>query len=102
MSRPRLGVLVSGGGTTLQNLIDREAAGSLAGTVAVVISSKPGVRGLERAEKAGLPHHVVSARKLDAEAFSARISAILEEAEVDLVILGGFLRLWDFPPRWRH
>ena len=59
----RIAVLVSGGGTNLQALIDAQARGELGGgSIAAVISSKAGAYALERAEKAGIPHYVIPAR----------------------------------------
>merc|ERR550514_2057446 len=58
----RLGVLLSGGGTTLQNLIDKIDAGALPAKVALVLSSKQGVVGLQRAEKHGIPTKVVESK----------------------------------------
>lgn len=73
----RLAVLVSGGGTNLQALLDRSAAGTLHADVAVVVGDRPDAYGLVRAERAGVPHHVVdykaclqSVRDLDPEAIS--------------------------------
>lgn len=97
----RLGVLLSGGGTTVQNLIDRIAAGTLDAEIAVVISSKPGVKGLLRAEAAGIPAHLVSRRKsTSTDEFSDRISALLAEHAPDLILMAGFLSLWKIPPRY--
>jgi phosphoribosylglycinamide formyltransferase-1 len=86
---PRLGVLLSGGGRTLQNLIDRIAAGRLAATIACVISDRPGVQGLERARRAGLPTFV--------ERDGAATFARLREHRVQLVCLAGYLRLLPIP-----
>lgn len=103
-SRPplRLGVLISGGGTTLENLIQRIADGRLRGVaIHQVVSSRPGVRGLEIAVAARLPTAVVRRGDfLDDEGFSAAIAAHLDAAQVDLVVLAGFLRLWIFPPNY--
>ena len=85
----RLGVLLSGGGRTLQNLIDRIGDKRLSAEVACVISDRIGVKGLERAERAGLPHRV--------EKDSEKIFAILREHAVDLVCLCGYLRLLQIP-----
>ena len=94
----RLGVLLSGGGTTLQNFLDRIAAGELAAEVAVVIASSAKAYGLVRAEKAGVPNHVVRRKDFDSiEAFSERVFGLLDEAEVDLMTLAGFLKLLRIP-----
>jgi phosphoribosylglycinamide formyltransferase-1 len=82
---PRLGVLLSGGGRTLQNLADRIAAGRLAASIAVVIADKATALGLDRARKLGLPAlHVAK---------PADSWAPLREHRVDLVCLCGYLRL---------
>lgn len=80
----RIGVLISGGGTNLQAIIDACATGVIAGEVVAVISNKPDVYGLERAKKHDIPAHVTQ----DAQ----EKMAILDEAEVDLVVLAGYIR----------
>lgn len=96
-----LGVLLSGGGRTLQNLIDRIADRSLEARIDVVVSSDPGAPGLERARKAGLPAATVARKPYrDAEAHSRAITEVLERHPVDLVILAGFVHLYLFPQKW--
>lgn len=89
----RLGVLLSGGGRTLQNLLDRSAEGSLEAEVRCVISDRPEAGGLERATRAGIPTFV--------ERSPERIYEILERHDVELVCLAGYLRLLPIPPDWR-
>jgi formyltetrahydrofolate-dependent phosphoribosylglycinamide formyltransferase len=97
----RLGVLLSGGGRTLQNLIDRIADGSLSARIEGVVSSHPGVQGLERARKAGIPAATVDYKAhADVDGFSAAVSAALEAWPIDLVVMAGFIRRWVFPPKW--
>ena len=82
MSKVSVAVLVSGGGTNLQALIDAEKNGIIKnGHISVVISSKPGVYALERAEKAGIPHFVAEKKKFgdDTEAFGNEIKKYLDE-----------------------
>lgn len=99
---PRLAVLVSAGGTTLQNLLDRSADGRLDARVALVISSNPGVYALERAAAAGVPSEVVARKSFtSAEAFSGRVFELCREAGVDLVCLAGFLQLLRVPADFR-
>jgi len=86
----RLGVLLSGTGRTLANLVDRIARGTLHAKIAVVISDRPGVLGLTRAREAGLPAFVTRDPE---ETF-----AILRAHRVDLVCLAGYLRLLRIPP----
>ena len=102
MTKPvRLAVLLSGGGTTLQNLLDRIAGGQLDAEVAVVVSSRADAFGLERARHAGIPALTV-ARKAhpDVQTFNDALHAALEPHAVDLVVLAGFLSL--FQPRARY
>ncbi|MFP4105762.1 MAG: phosphoribosylglycinamide formyltransferase [Phycisphaerae bacterium] len=100
----RLGVLLSGGGTTLLNLLDRKKAGRLDIEVAVVIGSRP-CKGIDRAADAGLETHVVPYKMYrenkDPDGYSAEITRTLETFDVDLVILAGFLSLWKIPPRYQ-
>jgi phosphoribosylglycinamide formyltransferase 1 len=98
----RLGVLISGGGTTLGNFISKIAAGELCAEVAVVIASGAGCGGLERARQAGLRAEVVSRGSFaDAGDFSDAIFGILRDAEVQLVALAGFLTLVHIPDDYR-
>jgi phosphoribosylglycinamide formyltransferase-1 len=95
----RLAVLISGGGTTLQNLIDRTADGRLRARIAVVVSSHPEAFGLERARRAGLPTAVVTRREAGGrEGLSARTFAACRDAGADLVCLAGYLQLLPIPP----
>jgi len=94
----RLGVLVSGGGTTLRNFIDKIAEGALDAEIVVVISSRPGVYALERAGNAGIPAEVVNRKEYDSvEAFSEAITAVLDKYGVELATLAGFLSLYRIP-----
>jgi formyltetrahydrofolate-dependent phosphoribosylglycinamide formyltransferase len=88
----RLAVLLSGSGTSLQNLIDRSEAQELAAEIAVVIASKPDAFGLERARRHGIPAIAVP-RKLhrDVASFNDALHAELARFDVDLVVLLGFL-----------
>ncbi len=99
----RLGVLISGGGRTMVNIQDRIEDGKLNAEIVLVISSRSTVAGIQRAEDAGLP--VETIRKMDSpdiETFSRRIEEALVAAEVDLVIQGGWLCLWNIPPRYEN
>ncbi len=95
----RLGVLLSGGGRTLENFVSCIAAGSLPAEIAVVVSSHPEAFGVERARRRGLPCAVVDYRGAGAE-FSQRIAAELDSARVDLVVMAGFIRRWEIPERY--
>ena len=91
----RIAVLVSGGGTNLQALLDAQGRGKLSdGEIAVVISSKPGVYALERAEKAGVEALTVARKDYpDAESFCRALLETLEARGIDLVVLAGFLSI---------
>ncbi len=97
MSKQNIAVLVSGGGTNLQALIDTQNTTGLGGgEISLVLSSKPDVYALERAEKHGIPA-VVLARKAypDIAAYSAALVKTLREHDIDLVVLAGFLTIID-------
>ena len=97
----RLGVLLSGGGTTLQNFIDRIGAGTLDAEVVLVISSRPGVKGLDRAEAAGIPAEVVSRKDHPSlDSFSDRVTTLMDRHAPDLILMAGFLSLWKIPPHY--
>ena len=86
-------VLISGGGTTLENLIQVQREGRLAGTLVGVVSSHSGVRGNEVAKEAGLPLEIVDYREFPkAETLSDRLFAQCRDWQADLVVCGGFLR----------
>jgi formyltetrahydrofolate-dependent phosphoribosylglycinamide formyltransferase len=98
MSPLRLAVLLSGSGTTLQNLIDRIQAGSLRAEIVQVISSVPEAFGLERARRAGLPTAVVTRKEAGSrEAFSERIFTLCRQARAELVVMAGFLQIITVP-----
>jgi phosphoribosylglycinamide formyltransferase-1 len=98
MSSRRLGVLISGRGSNLQSMIDAVADGRLNATLAVVISNRAEVPGLQRARDAGIDTCVLSARDLpDRDAYDAALVALLRDARVDLVCLAGFMRLVGEP-----
>jgi len=102
-SRPRLAVFLSGSGTTLQNLLDRQAAGTLAGEVACVASDRDGVAGLDRAAKANVPAMVARrGEHPDRASFSASLLGWAERHHADLVCLAGFLQLLAVPERWEN
>lgn len=91
----RIGVLVSGGGTNLQQLIDAQTAGKLGGgKIVTVISSKPGVFALERAQRAGVEAVTLSRKEYpDVETYSQALITALRERDVELVVLSGFLTI---------
>ena len=90
-----IAVLVSGGGTNLQALIDAEKAGKIKnGHISVVVASRPGVYALERAANAGI-EGVVLARKdfADVDAYSEALENLLKEKKTDLIVLAGFMTI---------
>ncbi len=94
----RLAVLVSGDGTTLQNLLDRAADGRLPAHVGLVVSGNPRAFALERARKAGVPWVVVERKEAGSiEEFSRHIFAHCRQQKVDLVCMAGFLQLIQIP-----
>jgi phosphoribosylglycinamide formyltransferase-1 len=95
----RLAVCVSGGGTTLQNLIDRIASGAFRATIVRVVASKPRIKAIERAEAARIPVTLAARGVHDSlEEFSAAVFDPIRGDGADLVILGGFLALIAIPP----
>jgi formyltetrahydrofolate-dependent phosphoribosylglycinamide formyltransferase len=94
----RLAVLLSGSGTTLQNLIDRIADGRLQAEIDVVISNRSDAFGLERADAGGIATAVLErADCASREEFGRRIFDLCRQAKVDLVCLAGFLQLLPIP-----
>ena len=100
----RIAVLVSGGGTNLQALLDAEAAGKIPhGEIALVISNNPDAYALERARLAGVPGAVITKKECGSqEAFEAQIQAVLERNGTDLIILAGFMCILseNFTSKW--
>ena len=94
----RVAVLISGGGTNLQAIIDRSAAGELPHVeLALVVSSRKNAGGLDKAERAGIKHIYIGK-----ENFEQELIALLEEHEIDIVVLAGFLKILssDFVSRY--
>ncbi|MEZ4598926.1 MAG: phosphoribosylglycinamide formyltransferase [Syntrophotaleaceae bacterium] len=90
----RLAVLASGGGTNLQAIIDRCREGELDAEIVLVISNKPDAGALERARKAGLPEVCLDHRLFsDRLAYDRALIASLRQAEAELVVLAGYMRL---------
>lgn len=97
-----IAVFLSGGGTTLQNLIDRIAAGTLPVRIVQVISSKANAKGVERARQAGLNVAIVERKSFESvEAFSQECFDIVRESGARLVVLGGYLQLLRIPEDFR-
>ena len=104
MVKTRIAVLVSGGGTNLQALLDAQAAGALtAGEIVLVIASNDKAFALQRAERAGVPAVVCSRKDLGSqEAFEAAIGGALAQYGIELIVLAGFMSILseDFTRRW--
>ncbi|MCD6365329.1 MAG: phosphoribosylglycinamide formyltransferase [Planctomycetes bacterium] len=95
-----LGVLLSGGGTTVLNIIDEIGAGRLNAEISCVIASRP-CKGVKRCEAAGLAVTIVPYKEMpDRRTYSDRIAAVLDDVGVDLVIQAGFLSPWFIPARY--
>lgn len=97
MSMKKIAVLVSGGGTNLQALIDAEKKGMFAdGKITLVVASKPGVFALERAANAGITGKVLARRDYESiSAYSRALADTLLGDGIDLVVLAGFLTIID-------
>ena len=91
----RIAVLVSGGGTNLQALIDAQSAGIIhSGSIELVIANRADAYALERAKKAGIATAVVLKKELgSAEAFEERIHELLAEYRIDVIVLAGFMSI---------
>ncbi|MBM4001905.1 MAG: phosphoribosylglycinamide formyltransferase [Planctomycetes bacterium] len=98
-----IAVLISGGGTTLRNLLARVADGRLTAEIRLVISSSSSAKGLQFARDAGIPTRVHSPRDFPAEAaFSDAIFSACREQHAELVVMGGFLKHVKIPPDFQN
>jgi phosphoribosylglycinamide formyltransferase-1 len=86
-----IAVLVSGGGRSLRNLIERADAGTLPASIVHVIGSRPGIGALAIAAGRGIPATVCD---------SAQVTAVLDRVAPDLAVLAGYLKHWPIPKRW--
>ena len=106
MKQANIAVLVSGGGTNLQAILDAQEKGILrSGRVVLVVSDRAGAYALERARKAGVPGVEINKKACGGQAaFEAKLEAALSEAGADLIILAGFLSILseDFTRRHDH
>jgi len=97
----KLAVLVSGAGRTLQNLLDQIQSGALPAQISLVIGSRPGLVGLQKATAANLPTCAVDRRNFSSvRDFSKQIFSLCDDAHVDLICLAGWLCLLDIPDRY--
>ncbi|MFO0916370.1 MAG: phosphoribosylglycinamide formyltransferase [Pirellulales bacterium] len=101
MNHPRpllkVAVLISGGGTTLRNLIRRVDEGKLNVELALVVASRPDAGGLKFAAEAGIPRLVLRQGKLTPDEYSQAIFDACRAAKIDLVVMGGFLKFVPIP-----
>ena len=98
----RIAVLLSGEGTSLENLCEQIDAGAVPAEVALVIASRPDAGGLRRAERRGIPAVAIPRRAFpDAHAFNDALHETLGEYDVDLVALLGFLSIFELRGRWQ-
>ena len=104
--KARVAVLVSGGGTNLQAILDAQKSGVItSGRVALVIANRADAYALERAKAAGVPTAVVLRRDCGSqEEFERRIAALIEENAIDLIVLAGFMAILSawFTDRFSH
>ena len=104
MLKTKVGVLVTGGGTNLQALLDAEKAGVIkSGEIVVVIASNESAYALERARNAGVPAVAVPKKSCASQAeYEVKISAVLAQYGVELIVLAGFLSILsaDFVAKW--
>ncbi len=92
MGKANIAIMVSGGGTNLQALIDAQNSGILhSGQLSLVISNIPGVYALERAQKAGIPAFGLSKKAMGQAAFEQEVHKLFQQFHIDLVIFAGFL-----------
>ena len=99
----KLAVLASGSGTTLQNLLDRIASKSLDARIELVVASRPNILALERAAKVAIPAHVIDRKSFASiEEFSKPIFKLIDEQNIDLVCLAGWLCMLKIPPRYEN
>jgi len=100
----RIAVLVSGGGTNLQALIDAQQTGTLhSGTIALVVSNASGAYALERAKNAGIPGVTLLKKQLGGQVgFEKALQQTLVEHEIDVIVLAGFMTILsgDFTDKW--
>ena len=107
MKKAKIAVLVSGGGTNLQALIDAQAAGKItSGEISLVISNNPNAFALQRAENANIPTEIITKAQCGSQAcFEQKIKTAIGKHEIDLIVLAGFMSILsedftkDFPER---
>jgi phosphoribosylglycinamide formyltransferase-1 len=103
MARLRVAVLLSGSGTTLENLFVKREAGELDADIVAVVSSRADAYGLERAKKRGVPSLLIEKKKFKtADEFSKAIFSALEPYNAELIVLAGFMSLLKIPSSFKN
>ncbi len=99
---PRIAVLVSGSGTTLQNLIDRIEAGTLKAQIVLVIGSKLHIGAEPRAMSSDIPYETIDRKSfVDVASYSRKVFELIDQSQVDLVCMAGWLCLMQIPDKYR-
>ncbi len=100
----RIGFLLSGSGSTLENLINRMNDLKTPAQICVVVSSRSDAYGLVRAEKFGIHSHVVEYKDYSGKVqeYSDKITEILKKYNIDLVVMGGFMSFYTIPPEYEN
>ena len=94
MKKVRTAVLVSGGGTNLQAILDAERAGKInSAEVALVVADREGAYAIQRAEARGVKTEVLNFKELGRETFESSLTALLDENGIELIVLAGFMRI---------
>jgi len=97
----RLAVFFSGGGSTLQNLIDRIEEGELDARIVWTLSSRRNAGGIEKSQRAGIDCQVLPRKDFSStESYSAAINKLLSERPIDVIVLAGFMSLYRYPPEY--
>ena len=92
--KKRIGVLLSGRGSNFEALAESVAAGRIPNAeIAIVISNREGAPGIERANARGIRTRVIPSKGLEREAYDRQVAAVLEEHQIDLICLAGYMRL---------
>ena len=92
--KKRIGVLLSGRGSNFEALADSVAAGRIPNAeIAIVVSNREGAPGIDRAKTRGIPARVIPSKGLEREVYDRHVTAVLNEARVDLICLAGYMRL---------
>lgn len=97
-----IGILLSGSGTTFENICAHIDDGTLNAQIAVVVSSRKDAYGLVRARKRSIPECVVSSSQCTNPEFSSKITRVLKEYNVDLIVMAGFMCFYDIPPEFEY